>query len=179
MNNKNNSCQFCIGAKRPGLGHALKTCPFLRENECNYCHKKGHTAKFCIKKNTKLAVPEIKPKVAEKKEEQVKQVNKNNIFELLDEEELEQEQEICVPIRNGMNYAAALAKQPVAVVEKAVHIPTITNANKKISWAEMNEESDDEEDNFVKLSGIKRKVDNWAAKSWADSSSDEEDLENW
>lgn len=171
-NVKNNiafPCQFCIGAKRSGEGHTLKTCPFLKENICNYCQKKGHTAKHCNKKNTPLAVSVKKPKVIVEVKKNEKQVNR---FAALEEEVVSEEVPNIVPKSksNGMNYAAALAKPPVAEEKPGyiANINTNNNANKKISWAQMNAESDDDEEDkqFIRnlqmqqLSGIKRKTIN-------------------
>lgn len=50
-------CSFCFHSKRPEQefsSHWVKdkkdgtvTCPLLLQNECGYCHEKGHTPKFC------------------------------------------------------------------------------------------------------------------------------------
>ena len=49
-------CSFCFHSKRPESefsNHWVKEkdgsvcCPLLLANECGYCHKKGHTPKFC------------------------------------------------------------------------------------------------------------------------------------
>lgn len=59
-------CSFCTNKKITGPhGHSVRdftkkdkpiTCPYLLAIECQYCHEKGHTVKFCdVLKNKKLS----------------------------------------------------------------------------------------------------------------------------
>jgi hypothetical protein len=61
-------CKVCADAKKPEkvvTSHFTKNkngvvvCPTLLEQECRYCHKKGHTVKFCktLEKNTAKSLP--------------------------------------------------------------------------------------------------------------------------
>tara|TARA_B100001063_G_C16755084_1_gene552646 strand:- start:85 stop:486 length:402 start_codon:yes stop_codon:yes gene_type:complete len=45
-------CRFCDNKKMPSDKHwmfvnGVATCPELLSIECNYCHEKGHTPKYC------------------------------------------------------------------------------------------------------------------------------------
>ena len=67
-------------------------CPTLLAIECKYCFKQGHTASHCqeIAKNNKMAAKtEAKKNYRENKEEVKKSIkkNKNNLFDLLNEED--------------------------------------------------------------------------------------------
>jgi len=66
MSTNSMTCSFCTNKKIPGPhGHSVRdftkknkpiTCPYLLAIECQYCHEKGHTVKFCdVLKNKKLS----------------------------------------------------------------------------------------------------------------------------
>jgi len=65
-NTKSMNCSFCANKQIPGPhGHSIRdftknnkpiTCPHLLSIECQYCHEKGHTVKYCnVLKDKKLS----------------------------------------------------------------------------------------------------------------------------
>ena len=86
------SCKVCMDANKPKSvysSHSVKqngvvVCPTLLAQECRYCHKKGHTVKFCAtleKENAK------QKKIEEKKTKPTTKPTVQNMFTLLDDDD--------------------------------------------------------------------------------------------
>jgi len=132
------------------------TCPILLAIECRFCHKSGHTVKYCPalkekKRDEKRVVPKPKPTPTVTNEKVA------NFYDCLLEEENdkpeEQEQEPeefpefsmnKVVSSSQLNYAAALVK-PV-VKEMPMVRTTSTMPMEKKSWVQMSMESDSEDE---------------------------------
>jgi len=62
------TCSFCKQLGKEYHGHMMRNndgvivCPILLNNECRYCHEKGHTPKYCpvLQNKQKNAVPYTK-----------------------------------------------------------------------------------------------------------------------
>ena len=62
------TCAFCKQLGKEYHGHMMRNndgvivCPILLNNECRYCHEKGHTPKYCpvLQNKQKNAVPYTK-----------------------------------------------------------------------------------------------------------------------
>lgn len=124
------------------------TCPILLSIECRFCHKNGHTVKYCTvlkdkKKDEaralkKVSNPNPKPIIVQEKI--------TNVYDCLLEEEVEEEQEfpefsintVISSNNSQLNYAAALAKPVVPMVRTASVV--------KKSWVQMSMDSSDSED---------------------------------
>jgi hypothetical protein len=132
------------------------TCPILLAIECRFCHKSGHTVKYCPalkekKRDEKRVVSKPKPTPTVTNEKVA------NFYDCLLEEDnnvLEVEEEFTMSFNtvsnsnSHLNYAAALAKP---VVKEIAPMPivrtTSTMPMEKKSWVQMSMESDsDEED---------------------------------
>jgi hypothetical protein len=131
-------CKFCHDTGKPESiyrSHYVKTapgpngvivCPTLANQECRYCHQKGHTVKHCsvleerkkqeereAKRNVKKQEPTIKEKVTTT-------VNIcNNMYLCLDVVEPEPvQEEVAISLKPiSMSYASALAK-PAPIQEE-------------------------------------------------------------
>ena len=67
------TCSHCLNCKIPAPhDHFVRdlskldkpvTCPLLLALECQYCHNKGHTVKYCPTLKNKPSVPAARPKV--------------------------------------------------------------------------------------------------------------------
>jgi hypothetical protein len=132
------------------------TCPILLAIECRFCHKAGHTVKYCPalkekKRDEKRVIfnPKPKPTVANEKVA--------NFYDCLLEEEndvLEVEEEFPMSFNtvtstsdSQLNYAAALAKP---VVKEIAPMPMVRTTStmpiEKKSWVQMSMESDSEDE---------------------------------
>ena len=109
-------CSFCKNANKPYNTHFVKDtngviiCPTLLALSCSYCKKQGHTIKFCEtlklkEKARKQAEAEIN-RVRQAQLNEINKANQNNtkpiikkpinMFELLENEECEAEEEKIV-----------------------------------------------------------------------------------
>lgn len=114
-NSKKPYCKVCHDAGKPEseytnhwvkslpdrTGKTTVTCPTLLSNECRYCFKLGHTAKFCpVIEQNKKRQEKNERRVAFKEEEpkKVKKVKKSvsNIFSALHEDSESETEEIKV-----------------------------------------------------------------------------------
>ena len=135
--------------------NALVVCPTLLSTECKYCHKAGHTVKYCavLKNNEKMRRRAHYP---EKKETTTTEVKRReSMFEALldsdDEEEEEEEEEEERPLQG---WAAIVAKKPVMVEKekKASPLPQMMcetlelGFGKSRSWIDMMNDSDSDDD---------------------------------
>ena len=132
--------------------NALVVCPTLLSTECKYCHKAGHTVKYCavLKNNEKMR---RRAQYPEKKETTTTEVKRGkSMFEaLLDSDDEEEE----VEERQLQGWAAIAAKKPVMVAKekKVSPLPQMMcetlelGFGKSRSWIDMMNDSDsDSED---------------------------------
>lgn len=122
------------------------TCPVLLSIECRFCHKNGHTVKYCtvLKDKKKDEARALKKASSPSPKPAVEKVT--NVYDCLLEEEVEEEQEfpefsintVISSNNSQLNYAAALAKPVVPMVRTASVV--------KKSWVQMSMESSDSED---------------------------------
>jgi hypothetical protein len=134
------------------------TCPMLLAIECRFCHKSGHTVKYCpALKEKKRDDARASKRVISKPKPVVVNEKVVNFYDCLLEEENdkpeEQEQEPeefpefsmnKVVSSSQLNYAAALVK-PV-VKEMPMVRTTSTMPMEKKSWVQMSMESDSEDE---------------------------------
>ena len=192
-------CKVCFDAGKPEseyTSHWVKSlpdrngnkkvvCPTLLNTECRYCHKSGHTTKFC---------PDIKMYEKERKREEM---NKNNMaktgnkiirikkvakFEaLMDDSDSEQEEDqpICAPIIQKpelIGWAAIVAKPK----EEPKLVP------KPMKMVELKKDTSNKVESFKEIWGHKTsvRIAPWAnkvesfKKTWADWSEDEDEDED-
>lgn len=157
------------------------TCPILLALECRYCHKNGHTVKYCpsIKNKNREESNASKKTVSQSKTISQPVANsKSNIFDyLLEEEKIVPEEEygprIITPTHSKLNFASALAK-PVEIEVKAKSIPIPVQTVKK-SWVQMNMESDTEDEDYEEQEQVQVK------RSWSQMNMepDTEGVEEW
>ena len=150
FNNNNNNvkkpyCKVCHDAGKSEseyTSHWVKdrnnnvTCPTLLSNECRYCFKKGHTAKFCpvLKdKNIKpkpepKSKPELKPKPEEmKSKSKPENIKPKSGFAILADDNSESESEEVVKKVND----------EFPVLSKPTGTSTSTSTSTSKSWAAM------------------------------------------
>lgn len=123
------------------------TCPILLAIECRFCHKNGHTVKYCtVLKDKKKDEARALKKASSPSPKPIIQEKVTNVYDCLLEEEVEEEQEfpefsintVISSNNSQLNYAAALAKPVVPMVRTASVV--------KKSWVQMSMESSDSED---------------------------------
>jgi hypothetical protein len=133
------------------------TCPLLLAIECRFCHKSGHTVKYCpaLKEKKRDEARASKRVLSNPKPVVVEKVT--NFYDCLLEEDsdvLEVEEDfpnsfntVASTSDSQLNYAAALAKpMPMQVPVRVVRTASVMPMEKK-SWVQMSMESDsDEED---------------------------------
>lgn len=155
-------CNVCRDAGKPETeyrSHFIResrdpnskvVCPTLLELECRFCHKNGHTVKYCpsLKEREKQQQQQQKQQkkriyIMDEKMPEVRKTTHNNVFACLDSDEEVFEEQIkvkivdeafpvlCQPaanpaprIQNG--YAAALAKPKQEQEQDNVKLPAIT-----------------------------------------------------
>lgn len=131
-------CKVCQDAGKPEreyTSHWVKdmagntTCPTLLNTECRFCHKLGHTAKFCKELNKKPATPQMKKtpvKVTQNKQVAV------SAFAALDEDSEEEEQPEPEPEPDVKNDWASIAAKPknVEPVMQSTGFVTLTKNTK-------------------------------------------------
>jgi hypothetical protein len=139
--------------KRTGICYVI--CPTLLSTECRYCHKLGHTAKFCTvletrKKSDQHFVRQQQRDTVEKPIEKAVSRNIRGGFSVLldiddDVKKMPTKEEfpaLCKPSKRVSiipNYALALASyKPIPV-----RIAAKTQV-KKISWADSDSDEEDE-----------------------------------
>jgi hypothetical protein len=131
-------CKVCQDAGKPEreyTSHWVKdmagntTCPTLLNTECRFCHKLGHTAKFCKELNKKPATPDVK-------KAPVKVTQNNQVavsaFAALDEDSEEEEQPEPEPEKVVKNDWASIAAKPknVEPVMQSTGFVTLTKNTK-------------------------------------------------
>lgn len=165
-------CKVCQDAGKPEreyTSHWVKdmagntTCPTLLNTECRFCHKLGHTAKFCKELNKKPATPDVKK--APVKVTQNKQVAVS-AFAALEEYSDEEEQPEPEPETVVKNDWASIAAKPknVEPVMQSSGFVTLTK-NTKYKPVQVEESAPKPEPKPV------------APRRWADLSDDEEEEE--
>lgn len=125
------------------------TCPILLAIECRFCHKAGHTVKYCsvLKEKKKDEARASRRVVSNPKPVAVEKVA--NFYDCLLEEENDVIEEFpefstnpATASSHQLNYAAALLAPQVVKEKEIVRVPMV-----KKSWVEMSmEDSDDEEE---------------------------------
>ena len=136
--------------------NAKVTCPTLLALECRYCHKNGHTIKYCtvLKENQFNNPKQDNKKQINNKKEEKKEIKNKNRFELLDsnenEEMIEEKEDTypkLVPQANensnfkGLNFLEAIKKE--APVMKPLSIAITKEPN---TWEAMDSDSEEEQE---------------------------------
>jgi len=167
-------------------------CPTLLLQECTYCHKPGHTVKFCKvlimkKKDDARYDNRVRYENSTFEKEKVKSSKKTNKFAFLDEdsdseiEEAEEFPQLCLPVESKSQKKifsyAAMASKP-----KAIEVPE----EDCISTIAVNSSPTSPKCAALSLSGgqgkvvhhatliPKREQRSWA--DWSDSESEDEDF---
>jgi hypothetical protein len=106
-------------------GETITTCPTLLSQECRYCHKVGHTAKYCQAIADKNKYDEKKSKPIQKQQEKSNTASTKQVtFAVLAYDSDEEEQTKPQPVVSAPNLVnkpaltswAAIAAKPVQVV---------------------------------------------------------------
>ena len=177
-------CKVCQDAGKPEsiyTSHNVRqtqdktapvTCPTLLAQECRYCHKQGHSIKYCpiIKdQNDRKQQYQHKETQAQqpiRKPEPKKNTSKNVYMIFADEsdEEREREQErIRNPVPtpqiiktqvnpSAISYASVLVKEKekeTEIKEVKQYVPVIKKPQAKFNWADC--DSDDEEEYYASI----------------------------
>lgn len=157
-------CKVCHDAGKPEkeyTNHWLKdkngktVCRTLLNTECRFCHKLGHTAKFCDapkkKEKKEKERSEYKPKTEKPANPKI---NTSNKFQGLSNDDSDDDEEVSV-LKPEMKSWANIASKPQKI-EEVVVTPNdylvLTNDNKKAlldnmyrrNWAEWPDSEDDE-----------------------------------
>jgi ribosomal protein L44E len=168
-----NYCKVCHDSGKPESeyrSHSTRetrdpnsriTCPVLLALECRFCHKTGHTVKYCpaLKDKKRDEARASKKLSSNTKPKAITEEKVANFYDCLLEEECEECEEECeifIKTNNShLNYAAALAKPvvkefapiPIPAPVSVVRTSSVMPMEKK-SWVQMSMESDteDEED---------------------------------
>jgi hypothetical protein len=177
--NKKPFCKVCQDAGKSEseyTNHWVKdlngkiTCPTLLNTECRFCHKLGHTTKFCkelekMNKDKKISSQVKKPA----KQEVVAHKKPVNSYAVLDESESEEEEEAEAPEEPAKNVWASIAAKPkhVEVVIQTTGFITLSK-NTKLPTTKLEPVSAPTPTPEPTPKPMKR---------WADFSDDEEDEE--
>jgi hypothetical protein len=97
----------CVKTYDVKLGAMKVTCPTLLSLECRYCHEMGHTIKFCqvLEETKKFDAQRMRERERREHQNQAQQVQAQqvqaqrrprNVFELLDEEQDEVQNEVVM-----------------------------------------------------------------------------------
>ena len=148
----------------PGI-HGVVVCPTLLAIECKYCHKTGHTVKYCnvLKENDKY-----KRRVSFVCDDIVKVEKKKTIhtnsFDTLFDSDSDDEVEVCglaqpTPLQG---WAAIVALSPpkaivksVGVVQKPIGESFTIGKGLSRSWADWSDSDDEEDENTsVDMCGV-------------------------
>jgi len=154
-------CKVCYDAGKPEkeyTSHWVKDtngkiiCSTLLNTECRFCHKLGHTAKFCdaIKKRVNYR-SEYTPK-KEKKEKKDNTIITSNKFEILCDDE--EEEPVVTTIIPRKECWADIAAKPKKIEEKVVKLTENTCSETPLfrrRWADWTD-SEDEDDDMDDLS---------------------------
>lgn len=141
------------------------TCPILLAIECRFCHKAGHTVKYCpaLKDKKREEARASKKLVLNSKPDVVEKVA--NMYCLLEVEIEEEEREVFedefpsintnipihIPASTQLNYAAALATS-VVTEDEAMPMPMPMTRTASLmpmvkkSWVQMSMDSDSEDE---------------------------------
>jgi len=141
------------------------TCPTLLNQECRYCHQKGHTTSHCsaLKKQKEYEENSRKPPLSPQKKEAVAP-KKANVFAYLDmssDDESDKEQEQFPqlvaaqpkdPFEKKKNtpkqfsYASMAAKPEAKPKVKSQKVWPVLPAGQKKSWVQIADEGSSDED---------------------------------
>ena len=143
--NNNNvlSCKVCMDANKPKSvysTHRVKqngvvVCPTLLSQECKYCHKKGHTVKFCsvLKKENDRKEKQLADGSADKKIQKVEfkdPISTVNRFKVLGE----QEDEIIAPALNEIPHVKDMLNCLTGIIAPALgEIPRVKDEYPELS----------------------------------------------
>lgn len=155
-------CKVCYDAGKPEkeyTSHWVKDtngkiiCSTLLNTECRFCHKLGHTAKFCdaIKKRVNYRSEYVPKK--EKKEKKENIIIASNKFQILDddmedEEKIEFEAPVVTTIIPRKECWADIAAKPKKIEEKVVKLTENAYSETPLfrrRWADWTD-SEDEDD---------------------------------
>lgn len=181
-------CKVCQDAGKPEsiyTSHNVRqtqdktapvTCPTLLAQECRYCHKQGHSIKYCAiikeQNDRKQQYQQYQHKEAQqpiRKPEAKKNTSKNVYMIFADEsdEEREREQErIRNPVPtpqiiqktpanpSAISYASVLAKEKETEFKQTLpevkqYVPMAYKPQAKFNWADC--DSDDEEEYYASI----------------------------
>lgn len=162
-------CKVCRDAGKPEseyTSHWVRTlpdrkviCPTLLSTSCRYCHKAGHTVKFCpeIKKNEKARA--VVQKVVEKVKVEKVAAPVSRFAVFMDDSEDEDEVEVEEPKEKELTGWAAIAAKPKPVAVQAIPLPKPVKEVKvqvapwvqaqpvpKKTWADWSDSEDEDED---------------------------------
>ena len=161
----------------PGI-QGIVVCPTLLAIECKYCHKTGHTVKYCnvLKENGKYKrrVSFVRDDIV--KVEKKKKVIPSNSFDTLFDSDSDDEVEVCVlsqPTSTStptptptptplQGWAAIVALSPpkaivksVGVVQKPIGESFTIGKGLSRSWADWSDSDDEEDENTsVDMCGV-------------------------
>ena len=161
----------------PGI-QGIVVCPTLLAIECKYCHKTGHTVKYCnvLKENGKYKrrVSFVRDDIV--KVEKKKKVIPSNSFDTLFDSDSDDEVEVCVlsqPTSTStptptptptplQGWAAIVALSPpkaivksVGVVKKPIGESFTIGKGLSRSWADWSDSDDEEDENTsVDMCGV-------------------------
>jgi hypothetical protein len=119
-------------------GMTIITCPTLLSNECRYCYKIGHTAKFCslLKKNNKDNERVLKVEVVEKSKpkvhETIKIKSKFSILQADSDSEEEETNVIQVKVKKDADFPSLSCSLKKSIVN--IILPK-TQPDVKSGWA--------------------------------------------
>jgi len=167
-------CKVCQDAGKPEseyTSHWVKdmagntTCPTLLNTECRFCHKLGHTAKFCKELNKKPATPQVKKAPVKVTQNRQVAVSAFAALEEDSEEEEEPEPEPEPIVKNDWASIAAKPKNVEPVMQSTGFVTLTKNTKYKLvqspeepthkpapapaptrRWADLSDDEEEEEE---------------------------------
>ena len=138
----------------PGMNCPV-VCPTLLATECKYCHKAGHTVKYCdvLKNNEKQRRRErfVSRVPTAKAKSSLKDKKMSSMFDVLHDSDSEDEEDVVVEenVLSGWAAIAALPPKPKpepkeSIVGSSLGM-TMSVGNKMRSWADWSDSDSDEE----------------------------------
>ena len=129
----------CVKTYDLNLGTMKVTCPTLLSLECRYCHKNGHTIKFCqvLEETKKFDAQRMRERERREHQNQVQaqqvqaQRRPRNVFELLDEEQDEVQMQNEVVIQNEVNNEVVMQNEFPSLGKTSSN----SSANSSVTWA--------------------------------------------
>ena len=189
--NKKPCCNFCVDAGKPEdvcTSHRVKdltgkiVCPTLLSTECRFCHKMGHTTKFCkeleIMNKARTAKPVAAkhvPNTSNKKQEKKPTSGFGALNLYSDNEEEDEESEYVAEPAPSLNGWAAIAAKPKSEPPKKSEFITLTARRNRVEVAVPKEP---EPHPKPQPKPVAKYNTNISTKRWADISDSEEDEED-